>query len=286
MSSLRSVERESRPSLADSAPATTGQPRFAPDGAKSPTVAAVAIGNELLSGKVTDLNLTHAVRELRALGANLACALIVQDGYDAIADALRYALAHADHVFTTGGVGPTHDDITIAAIAKALGRELVRDAGLEQGIRDWYGKHVNDDVLRMADVPAGALLERDPTFFLPLAGVRLESGKTVHWFPGEPNHFKRQFDRWKQRFAGAAPFALAQVFLAVDEGEIARDLREVENLHAVAIGSYPKYDKDAEAAGYSVLVTIESKDRAAVERALQDLIGRLRPGRLLRHQIS
>ena len=253
--------------------------------ATSPRVAAIAVGNELLSGKVTDLNLTYAVKELRALGASVVLAILVPDTLEAIGDALRYSLERAEHVFTTGGVGPTHDDITVAAVARALGRELVRDAALEQAIRDWYGAHVNEDVLRMADVPAGANLERDGAFFLPLAGLTVGE-KSVHWLPGEPNHFKRQFDRWKKRFEGTRPFALARVYLDVDEGEIARDLREVENLHTVAIGSYPKYDQDAKAAGYRVLVTIESKDRAAVEAALRDLLGRLKPGRLLRTQIS
>ncbi|MEZ0228013.1 MAG: competence/damage-inducible protein A [Planctomycetota bacterium] len=266
--------------MADSSPATTGV------SSSAPTVAAVAIGSELLSGKVTDLNVAHAIRELRALGANLTCVLVVQDGPRAIGDAVEYALAHADHVFTCGGVGPTHDDITIAAIAQALDRPLVRDAGLERAIRDWYGSHVNEFVLRMADVPQGARLERDETFFLPLAGVDLAGGKSIHWFPGEPHHFKRQFDRWKQRFAGTRPFTLAQVFLDADEGEVAGDLALVEQRHAVAIGSYPKYDEDAVAAGHRILVTIESKDRAAVEAALQDLIGRLRPGRLLGTRIG
>jgi len=247
--------------------------------------AALAIGNELLSGKVTDLNLAYAIKELRALGAELACALVVPDTFEAIGDGLRYALAHADHVFTTGGVGPTHDDLTVPAIAKALGRDLVRDPGLEAAIRAWYGKHTNDEVLRMADVPRGAVLEKDERFFLPLAGIAVDQ-KSVFWFPGEPTHFKRQFDRWKARFRGTRPFVLAELFLDVDEGEIAHDLRAVEDAHGVAIGSYPKYDQDAAAAGYRVLVTIESKERAAVEAARDDLIGRLRPGRLLRTRTS
>lgn len=251
----------------------------------TPTVAAIAIGNELLSGKVTDLNLTYAIQELRALGANLVLALVIPDTLDAIGDALHYALARAEHVFTTGGVGPTHDDLTVPAIARAIGRPLVRDASLEEAIRSWYGTHVNDEVLRMADVPEGAEIEHDARSFVPLAGVRLD-GKTVHWFPGEPNHFKRQFDRWKKRFEGSQPYALAQIYLDVDEAEIARDLREVENANQVAIGSYPKYDQDAAAAGYRVLVTIESKDRGAVEAALKDLLGRLRPGRLLKTRVS
>jgi len=255
------------------------------DSPTTPTVAAVAVGNELLSGKVTDLNLNHAIRELRALGVPLTVALVVPDTYEAIGDAVRYALDRASHVFTTGGVGPTHDDLTVPAIARALGRPLVRDAGLEKAIHAWYGPRTNEDVLRMADVPEGAVLERDDAFFLPLAGVPVD-GKTIHWFPGEPNHFRRQFDRWIERFRGTSPFALAQVFLDVDEGEIARDLREVEARHGVAIGSYPKYDRDAEAAGYRVLVTIESKDRAAVLAAHADLLGRLRQGVLLNSRIS
>src|SRR5262249_44974062 len=158
-------------------------------------------------GKVVDLNLTYAIRELRALGVPLTTALIVPDETTAIVDAVRYACARASVVFTMGGIGPTHDDITYAAIARALARKLGREACLEAQIRSWYGSHTNDDVLHMADLPEGYELVRDPRFFLPLVKV-----DRVHVFPGEPVHFKRQFDIWKESLR-QAPFVLAQVFL-------------------------------------------------------------------------
>lgn len=238
--------------------------------------AALAVGNELLSGKITDLNLSYVIQELRKLGVPLVFAAIVPDDTQAIVDAVRYALPRADVLITTGGVGPTHDDVTVPAIAEALGRKLVREAWLEQAIRSWYGSHANDDVLRMADVPEGAELLRDPDFFLPLLKV-----DKVHVFPGDPSHFKRQFDFWKRRLA-QDPFVLAQVFLDADESEIARDLREVEAAHRVAIGSYPKYEAEARRLGFRVLVTIESKDGRAVEAATRDLLGRLRPSAVVR----
>src|SRR5207245_497201 len=122
------------------------------------TAAAIAVGNELLSGKVTDRNLDYMIRELRALGAPLVLASIVPDEPQAIVDAVRYALPRADVVLTTGGIGPTHDDVTVPSIAQALDRKLARVPALERAIRAHYGSHVNEDVLRMADLPEGAEL--------------------------------------------------------------------------------------------------------------------------------
>jgi molybdenum cofactor synthesis domain-containing protein len=245
------------------------------------TAAVLAIGNELLSGKVVDQNLAHAIRELRALGVSLTFAAMIPDDATAIADALHYALARAEVVVTTGGVGFTHDDLTVSSIARALGRRLVREPELEAAIRKWYGRHATDDVLRMADVPEGAELIRDPDFFLPLLKV-----DRVHVFPGVPTHFRRQFDFWKRTLA-QDPFALAQVYLDADESELSHDLRAVEAAAGergagVAIGSYPKDAEEARRLGYRVLVTIESKNKAAVRAATRDLIARLRPGKLVR----
>jgi molybdenum cofactor synthesis domain-containing protein len=271
MARTSGVPGERKPAPGSAPQAEGERPAFEPGSA-----AALAIGNELLSGKVTDLNLAYVVQELRTLGVPLVFAAIVPDDFQAIADAIHYASARAQWVITTGGVGPTHDDITIPAIARAFGRRLVREPSIERAIRAWYGPRTNDDVLRMADIPEGAELVPDDGLFLPLIKV-----EKIHVFPGEPNHFRRKFDAWKQRLR-QAPFVLQKVFLDVDEGEIAKDLREVEQAHGVAIGSYPKYDEDARLAGYRVLVTIESKQAAPVAAAALDLVRRLKPGRLLR----
>ncbi|MBI3722808.1 competence/damage-inducible protein A [bacterium] len=264
-----------------SGPVSRAQEREAPSpdaarAAASRTAAAIAIGNELLSGKVTDLNLTYIILELRSLGVPLVHASIVPDERKAIVDAIHYASARADVVIVCGGVGPTHDDVTVPAVAAAFGKPLVREPSIERAIRAWYGKHANEAVLRMADVPEGVELLQDDGLFLPILKV-----EKVHVFPGEPTHFKRKFDAWKGTLR-QAPFAIARLFLDVDEGEIARDLEEVEAKHQVAIGSYPKYESEARKVGYRVLVTIESKEAGRVDAAARDLCARLKPGRLLR----
>lgn len=237
------------------------------------TAAVVTIGNEILSGKVTDLNLSFLVSELRALGVPLVLALIVPDQEDAIADAIRYACPRADVVIATGGVGPTHDDITVPSIAKAFGRKLVRSERLAQAIRLYYGDRVNEDVLRMADVPEGAELIEEPGLTYPL--LRVEN---VYVFPGDPAALRRKFGAWRERLR-QTPFAIRKLYLDADESEIAADLRAVEAAHRVAIGSYPRYDG---AADWRVLITIEAKDPGEVDAAARDLLGRLKPGHLVR----
>jgi molybdenum cofactor synthesis domain-containing protein len=246
------------------------------------TAAVVTVGSEILTGKVTDLNLSYIIPELRSLGVPLVLAFIVPDAIAAIADAVRYASARADVVITTGGVGPTHDDVTIPAIARAFGRALARSERLERAIRAYYGDRVNEDVLRMADVPEGAELLEEPHLDFPLLKV-----ENVHVFPGSPRAFRAKFDAWKERLR-QAPFSLLRIYLDADESEIAASLRHVEGAHPVAVGSYPKCDAGATSlppappAGWRVLVTIEAKDAAAVDAAARDLLGRLRPHHLVR----
>ena len=128
----------------------------------------VAIGSELLSGKVRDENLHYLAKGLRELGVPLVLAMVVPDDPDAIAEAVHLARKKADVVLTTGGVGPTHDDITLRSLAQAFDRELVRDEEIAKAISDYYGGSANDDVLSMADMPVGAELIRPDSFFLPI----------------------------------------------------------------------------------------------------------------------
>ena len=241
------------------------------------TAAALAIGNELLSGKVTDLNLAYIVQELRALGVPLVFAALVPDDYTAIADAVHYASRAGRRRHHDGRSRPDarrHD--RSAAIARAFGRNLVREPRIERAIHDWYRqarqrrRPAHGGRARRLGSPRGRR-----TFLAP------HPVEKVLVFPGEPAHLRRKFDAWKGTLR-QSPFLLAKVFLDVDEGEIAADLRAVEAAHGVAIGSYPKYDADAAAAGYRVLITIESKQAAPVAAAARDLIARLKPGRLLR----
>ena len=120
------------------------------------TAGIIIIGNEILSGKVTDTNAPFLTRELRALGVDLKRILTIPDELDEIAEAVREFGPRYDVVFTSGGVGPTHDDVTMEGIARGLGRPLIRHPMIESRLRDFYKEHVNDARLKMSEVPEGA----------------------------------------------------------------------------------------------------------------------------------
>lgn len=222
-------------------------------------MAVVAIGNELLSGKVRDRNVHYLARELRALGATLTRVVLCPDELPAIVDALHWAAAHAATVITTGGVGPTHDDVTLAAVAAYLGVDRARDPGFAAAIARYFGARANDDVLAMADVPRGATLLRPVRDFLPIVVAG-----PIHVFPGEPGALVRLFDAWKEALR-QPPFWLLRLELDADEGELSPLLRRLAAAHPeVDVGSYPRFDAGAP---YRLLVTVEAKDEPAVARA-------------------
>lgn len=228
----------------------------------------MAIGDELLSGKVRDQNVHYLAQELRTLGVPLRLVLVVPDEVPAIVDAIGLARARAEAVITTGGVGPTHDDVTICAVAQAFGVDRVREPRLERDLQTYYGGKANEDVLAMADLPRGAELLRPVAFFLPI--IRLGP---VHVFPGEPGALRRLFDGWKEALR-QPPFVSARLELDADEGELAPPLRAHQTeFPTIQIGSYPRFD---EGAPYRVLVTLEGKDPDAVRGASERLAVRLR----------
>lgn len=234
---------------------------------KPTTVAVVAIGNELLSGKVRDENLHYLAGELRALGVRLGLALLVPDEVEPIVEALAYARARADLVLTSGGVGPTHDDITLGAVAHAFGVPLEREPRLARAIEDYYGASVNEDVLSMADMPQGAELLQPAPFFLPI--VRVEN---VYAFPGDPQALRLLFDAWKDTLR-QQPWHLVRFELDADEGGLAPLLRDIQAGHTgVDVGSYPRFDAGAP---YRVLVTLEGKQADQVEGARDALRARI-----------
>jgi molybdenum cofactor synthesis domain-containing protein len=242
----------------------------------TPTAVLVVIGNEVLAAQVEDENGPWAARRLRELGVRLVAVHTVPDRIDDVVDAVDRARRQADWVFTSGGVGPTHDDVTIGAVARALGRPVVRSAELVRVIRALHGTHHGgaeppEAALRMADVPDGTRLLGDEGYpTLVVANVVM--------LPGVPQFFRFQFERIA-RLLEAPPFRLACVFVSVGEGAIAPALDRVAHAHpAVEIGSYPRFD----GADHKVKVTLEAKDRARVAAALAALLGELPPGSVVR----
>jgi molybdenum cofactor synthesis domain-containing protein len=230
------------------------------------TAGILIIGSEVLSGKVTDENSPHLVRELRALGVNVRRIVTIPDEVPVIVDVVRDMAHTHDLVFTTGGVGPTHDDVTIAAIARAFDRRLLRHPLLEATLRRHYAEGITAAQLRMAEIPEGSRLLGAEDGSLPI--VALEN---VFIFPGIPETVRRKFARIREQFR-EAPYLLRRLYLRCDEGQIAADLhRAIDRFPSLQIGSYPiLHDPE-----YNVLVTLESKEPEAVEHALRYLLERL-----------
>jgi molybdenum cofactor synthesis domain-containing protein len=237
------------------------------------SAAAVVIGNEILSGKVTDTNSPFLAAELRALGVSLQRIVVIPDELDTIATEVRECQRRYDVVFTSGGVGPTHDDITIEGIARGLGRRVIRHPDIEEKLRGFYGGKINPARLKMAEVPEGAELITDVSLNFPTIKV-----ENIYILPGIPEIFRLKFTSLKPRFE-AAPYCLKVVYTGVGEGTIAEFLNDtLREFPELMLGSYPKIDNP----DYMVKVTLESKDPGYVERAFRHLLRVLPAGSVVR----
>ncbi len=245
---------------------------------RAPTASLVVVGSEVLSAKVPDENGPWLAGRLRQLGVELRAVATVADRLDEIVEAVDRERRRVGWLFTSGGVGPTHDDLTLAAVARALGRPLVRHPGLVQAYGALHRRHHGgapppDAALRMADVPEGTELLGDQ-------GYPTLRCSNVVMLPGVPRFFRYQFDR-VATLLGGAPFRLAVVFLAVAEEQIAAPLAAVARAHPRAeLGSYPQFD----GGDHQVRLTVESRDLGAVERALAALLAALPTEAVLRVQ--
>jgi molybdenum cofactor synthesis domain-containing protein len=240
-----------------------------------PTAAILVIGDEILSGKTEEQNAQLLIGELRELGVALRRIAVIPDDIEEVASAVRELSARFEHVFTSGGVGPTHDDVTIAGIARAFGRPIVRHPDLERRIKSFFGEEVDESRLRMADVPEGSELIDAPELRWPMLAC-----ENVYILPGVPEHFRRKFIAIRERFR-VAPFYARAIYTLEDEFDLAGNLRAVADAHPqVAIGSYPSFSSN----DYRVKLTLESKDGDALEAAARELIAMLDPDKFVRSE--
>jgi molybdenum cofactor synthesis domain-containing protein len=233
----------------------------------------IVIGNEILSGKVVDTNSPFLTRELRRLGVTVRRIVTIPDELDVIAAAV--AEFHRDYelVFTSGGVGPTHDDVTMEGVARGLGRRVVRHPAIEGRIREFYREKANEARLKMSEVPEGAELIVDGRLGFPT--VKCEN---IYILPGIPEILEQKFEGLRDRFA-ASPYHLRVVYTREGEGTIAEHLNAtLAAFPELLLGSYPKIG-DPE---YAVKLTLESKDEAYVGRALEHLLSLLPPEAVVR----
>jgi FAD synthetase len=226
----------------------------------SKTAGIVIIGNEVLSGKTQDINSHFFCTELRRLGVEVQKISTIQDEIGLIGQEVAAFSGRYDYVFTSGGVGPTHDDVTIEGIAHGFGLKVVPHPDIERRMRQRFGSQVNEARLRMANVPEGAKLLATEALFAPIVNIR-----NVFIFPGIPSILQERFHAIKEMFRDA-PYYLKNVYVRYGEGVIAEMLNNLlVEFPQLLLGSYPVLDLPE----YKVKVTLESKDSSYLDRALQ-----------------
>jgi len=223
-----------------------------------PTAAVLIIGNEILSGRTRDANLPYIAERLSAMGIVLAEARVVADREEAIITALNACRAAYTYVFTTGGIGPTHDDITARSVAAAFGVPIARHpdavARLE---RQYVTGGLNTARLKMADLPKGATLIDNPVSGAPGFCVG-----NVFVLAGVPDIMKAMFDGLN--LTGGPPILTRAISCFVTEGGIAGDLAKIQNRFPAAdIGSYPFFRSGS----FGTTLVIRGIDERAVEAA-------------------
>ncbi len=224
------------------------------------TACVIIIGNEILSGRTHDANLPYLAKALNGVGIRVMEARVVRDDERAIVEAIDACRAVYDYVLTTGGIGPTHDDITASSIARAFGVELVRDPRAVDLLTRHYGvADLNEARLKMADVPEGSALIDNPVSSAP--GFRIGN---VFVLPGVPSILRAMVDGLVVGLRGGDPVLSRTISGFVTESAIAAPLSAVQDGHPqVEIGSYPF----VRSGRFGVDLVIRSTDGAAVDAA-------------------
>lgn len=246
----------------------------APREPSPPTAALLLIGDELLSGKIRDENGFFLAKMLRRRGIRLLEVAIVGDDASAIGEALLRVGLRADLVFTSGGVGPTHDDITMASIASAIGRPLQRNATMAASLTEHYGDKITEAALSMADLPEGTVLRGAkgwPVLRIDLGERPSDPCQTrIFVLPGVPSLFRSKLEHLEANdddLPQGDGWHLCLVHTRVDESKLAPMLDElVAAFPAVEIGSYPRWARgDDGTIDYHVRITLEAPNRQAAD---------------------
>ena len=231
-----------------------------------PSAALLVIGNEILSGKVRDTNSAFLAIELRKLGVDLERILTIPDEIDLIAHETRAMSDAYDFVFTSGGIGPTHDDMTMDGIALAFDRAIELNQSMVDRMARYSEKPLNDAMKKMAMIPTGAEILDVGGLWFPIVIV-----ENVHIFPGIPELFEKKFHSIRDRFSGV-PFVLRKLYVRENESDIAETLNTLlEEFPELMLGSYPRINEEH----YRVMLTLESRDERYVEAATETLVERL-----------
>jgi molybdenum cofactor synthesis domain-containing protein len=234
------------------------------NGFMNPTAALIIIGNEILSGRTQDKNIAHIAITLNEIGVELREVRVIPDVESAIITTVNAMRGSFDYIFTTGGIGPTHDDITSASVAKAFGVALLRHPEAERLLRAYIPpERMNEARLRMADVPEGATLIPNAVSAAP--GFIIGN---VHVMAGVPNIMQAMLAAVIPTLRRGKKVESVSITTTVLEGTLAKDLTEIQARYPeMDIGSYPRF---VDGRGITTLVfrsTDTSKNSAAAEEA-------------------
>jgi molybdenum cofactor synthesis domain-containing protein len=234
------------------------------------TAALVVIGDEILSGRTEDRNIAQVARWLQVQGIRLMEVRVVPDIEARIVEAVNALRTAHDYLFTTGGIGPTHDDITVDAVAAALGLPVVVHPEARRILEDYYAGRggITEARLRMARVPKGA--ELIPNRMSGAPGIKIGN---VHLMAGVPHITAQMLDALTGTLEGGAPLLTESVGCWVAESEVADILREVEKAHEnCQIGSYPFFREGRVGANF-VIRSTDADDLRSCVAALFDALG-------------
>jgi molybdenum cofactor synthesis domain-containing protein len=234
------------------------------EASKPVTACLVIIGNEILSGRTVDANLPHIAKVLGQVGIRLAEARVVADDEAAIVDAVNTCRARHTYVFTTGGIGPTHDDITAACIAKAFGRKFGRNPEAERRLLAFYPpERVNEARMSMADMPEGVELIDNPVSTAP--GFRIEN---VYVMAGVPKIMQAMLDLVLPKLEGGIKVQARAITIYAPEGDVAIGLGRIQERFAeIEIGSYPFFRPT----GPGSTIVFRGTDPAVIDQAVEAL---------------
>lgn len=238
------------------------------------TACLLIIGNEILSGRTQDKNLNYLAKGLNGVGVRLTEVRVIPDVRQTIVDTVNECRAKFDYLFTTGGIGPTHDDITTECVAEAFGVPTFRDQETVDLMISYMktrgsGGEMNEARMRMATFPEGAELIRNKISAAP--GYRIGN---VFVLAGVPRIMQSMFEELKSGLQGGAPVQARAMRVGLGEGTIAEDLGQLQERYPeIDIGSYPAMRR---VGGFSVSVVLRSTDKDALDRAFDELGAMLR----------
>lgn len=232
------------------------------------TAAILIIGNEILSGRTQDVNIQYLAKRMGELGIRLTQARIIPDGKSEIISSVRELAASHTYVFTTGGIGFTHDDITALSLAEAFGVAIEEHPEALQILKTYYGDALNDARRRMALIPVGATLINNPISKAPAFQIQ-----NVFVLAGVPSVMQGMFEGLVGQLVGGKPIQFVSVSCALPEGVLADELALLQDRHPeVEIGSYPYFKSGV----LGVSLVMRGVDDESIASATEDVAEMIR----------